>query len=78
VQQQFIALQAQQARQIQKECTYFRMAAATKSLMTGDPASPIEVDDDDEVIDDEQLEEYREEVEQLGSFPVSGFLLMST
>jgi hypothetical protein len=31
----------------------------------------IEIEDDDASIDEEQLEEYREMVEQLGSFPVS-------
>ena len=49
------------------------MATATESsshIMSGQATKPIEVDDEDS-IDEEQLEEYREEVEQLGSFPVS-------
>lgn len=41
---------------------------ATAAL--GNAGKPIEVKDDDS-IDDDQLEEYREEVEDLGSFPVS-------
>lgn len=32
----------------------------------------VDDDDDDASIDEEQLEEYREMVEQLGHFPVSG------
>lgn len=32
---------------------------------------PIEVEDDEESIDEEQLEDYEDMVEQLGSFPVS-------
>jgi hypothetical protein len=40
-----------------------------------DPADPIEVDesDDDDPIETEQLDEYREMVENLGAFPVRRF-----
>lgn len=31
----------------------------------------VEIDNDDDVIDEEQLEEYQEMVNQLGTFPVS-------
>jgi len=37
----------------------------------------ISINDDDFSIDNDQLEEYREEVEQLGSFPVSSGLVSS-
>jgi hypothetical protein len=34
----------------------------------------VEIDDDDDMIDEEQLEEYQEMVNQLGTFPVSEVL----
>lgn len=42
------------------------------AVMTS-PTAPIDVDEDqdDASIDQEQLDEYREMVEQLGNFPVS-------
>lgn len=45
---------------------------ATTAQRSGQPSKPIEVDDDDDCsIDEDQLIEYREDVEMLGSFPVS-------
>lgn len=38
--------------------------------MSTNPIQPMEEEEDDR-IDDEQLDEYREMVEQLGTFPVS-------
>jgi hypothetical protein len=50
------------------------MVTAAISTMTNTEQKTITVDDedDDASIDEEQLEEYREMVEQLGHFPVSG------
>jgi hypothetical protein len=51
-------------------------AAATTTMTNPIENKTITVDDDDDnddaSIDEEQLEEYREMVEQLGHFPVSG------
>jgi len=45
------------------------MVTTVASAMTN--PQPIDVDEEDDAsIDEEQLEEYREMVEQLGSFPV--------
>ena len=47
------------------------------SVDTGDREDPIVVDetddDEDDPIEDEQLDEYREMVRNLGVFPVSSF-----
>lgn len=46
---------------------------SAKSPVNGDRADPVDVDmdeDEDDLIDDEQLDEYREMVENLGTFPV--------
>lgn len=41
----------------------------------GSDKEMIEIEDDDEdVIDEEQLDEYREMIDQLGSFPVRFFV----
>jgi len=42
-------------------------------MSDNEETSAIDVDDDDgsEMIEEEQLEEYREMIEQLGNFPVS-------
>lgn len=37
----------------------------------GGSANPVEIPDEDDSIDSDQLLEYQEEVEELGSFPVS-------
>lgn len=45
---------------------------SAKSPVNGDRADPVDVDmdeDEDDLIDDEQLDEYREMVENLGTFP---------
>ena len=48
-------------------CTSYTNATMTSS----DPPIVENVDEDDEPIDEEQLEEYREMVENLGNNPVS-------
>jgi hypothetical protein len=50
------------------------VTAATTTMTNPIENKTITVDDDgdDASIDEEQLEEYREMVEQLGHFPVSG------
>jgi len=47
------------------------MASAVVNRVMTSTKQPIEIDDDAS-IDEEQLEEYREMVAQLGDFPVSG------
>jgi hypothetical protein len=50
------------------------MATAAPTTMTNpieNATITVDDDDDDASIDEEQLEEYREMVEQLGDFPVS-------
>ena len=47
------------------------MASAEDNRVMASSDKPIDIDDDAS-IDEEQLEEYREMVEQLGNFPVSG------
>jgi hypothetical protein len=47
-------------------------AIATMTNPTEKETITVDGEDDDASIDEEQLEEYREMVEQLGHFPVSG------
>jgi hypothetical protein len=47
---------------------------ATTAQRAGEASKPIEVDDDETSLDEDQLMEYREELEMLGSFPVSSCL----
>ncbi|GAX20175.1 hypothetical protein FisN_12Hh019 [Fistulifera solaris] len=42
---------------------------ATTAQRAGEASKPIEVDDDENSLDEDQLMEYREELEMLGSFP---------
>ena len=46
---------------------------ASSVAASGKAGRPIEINEDDNSVDEEQLEEYSEEVEDLGSFPVSIF-----
>jgi hypothetical protein len=48
---------------------------ATTAQRAGEASKPIEVDDDENSLDEDQLMEYREELEMLGSFPVSRMFL---
>jgi hypothetical protein len=44
---------------------------ATAAAVIVNPEKSVEIENEENSIDEEQLEEYREEVEELGSFPVS-------
>lgn len=47
---------------------------ATTAQRSGQVTNPIAINDDDNSIDEDQLNEYREDVEMLGSFPVSQYI----
>jgi hypothetical protein len=56
---------------IKKTPTMVTAAATTMTNPIDNATITVDDEDDDASIDEEQLEEYREMVEQLGHFPVS-------
>jgi hypothetical protein len=56
---------------LKKQPTMVTTATTTMANPIENATITVDDDDDDASIDEEQLEEYREMVEQLGHFPVS-------